>query len=321
MKFFKKLCAVILAASALALCGCVDLVGRFYPEDTTDTDTPAFVPVDVEEGSIYFKDFDGNVITLTEAPKSVASLSPVATEIICGIGAGRYISVINASSSKVDGAPISAEVVSDYNAETDKIIALAPKIVFYSTDSLSLISVTLLQNAGLTLVRIPEKGNVQTAESNIRFISSLMYRDSFGEKLIEEMRAEIEKMKTAADIVGVRKKVYIENSASYSAIGGDTIISELCSYAGADNVFADRPTVFLASAAMIAAPDPEAIIVLTDNVEDFNIDSVRKREGLEGVYAVRTKAIYPINKTQATRPTQNIVYALRAIGEALKVTK
>ena len=56
-------------------------------------------------------------------------------------------------------------------------------------------------------------------------------------------------------------------------------------------------------------------------MEDFNIDSVRKREGLEGVYAVRTKAIYPINKTQATRPTQNIIYALRAIGEALKVTK
>ena len=141
------------------------------------------------------------------------------------------------------------------------------------------------------------------------------------EEIIDEIRAEIEKMKTAADIVGVRKKVYIENSTLYSAIGGDTIISELCSYAGADNVFKDNPTLFVASASMVKAADPEVIIVLTDFVDGYNIDGVRKREGLENVYAVRTKAIYPINKTQATRPTQNIVYALRAVGEALKVTK
>ena len=321
MKLFKRLCALFLAVTFVCLCGCVDLVGRFYPEDTTGTDTPAFVPVDVDEGSIYFKDFDGNVITMTAAPKSVASLSPVSTEIICGVGASRYISVINATSTKVDGAPISASVVADYNPDTDKIIELKPDLVFYSSDSLSLISVMILQNAGLTLVRIPEKGNVETAESNIRFISSLLYRDQYGEKLIYEIRDEIERMKTAADIVGVRKKIYIENSTLYSAVGGDTIISELCSYAGADNVFKDHPTVFLANASMLKSADPEVIIVLTDYVDTFNVDTVRKREGLEGVYAVRTKAIYPINRTQATRPTQNIIYALRAIGEALKVTK
>jgi hypothetical protein len=61
--------------------------------------------------------------------------------------------------------------------------------------------------------------------------------------------------------------------------------------------------------------------VLTDNTEKFSVDSVRKRSGIENVYAVRTKAIYAVNRTTATRPTQNIIYALRDIGEALKVTK
>ena len=321
MRLFKMLTAALLAVVTLYLCGCVGLVEQFYPDDSSDTTAKTFVPIDVEEGSIYFKDFDGNVITLKQAPDTVASLSPVSTEIICGLGAARYISVLNESSSKLDGAPISAQVVPDYYADTDKIIELKPELVFYSSDSLSLISVSILQSAGLTLVRIPERGNVETAEANIRFISSLLYKDAAGERLIGEIREEINKIKIAAEIVGVRKKVYIENSNAFSGVGGDTIASELCAYAGADNVFYSKNASFLANAKEVTAADPEVIIVLSDDPVKFNTDSVRKREGIESVYALRTKAIYVIDKTTATRPTQNIIYALRSIGEALKVTK
>ncbi len=320
MRFVKRITAVFLAVISVCLCGCVGLVEKFYSDETTKP-APAFVPVDVEEGSIYFKDFDGNVITLKEAPDTVASLSVVSTEIICGLGASRYISVMNEASSKLEGAPISAEVVQDYYADTDKIAEMKPGLVFYSADSLSTLALTVMKNAGLTLVRIPERGNTETAEANIRFIASLLYKDSAGERIIKEIREEIEKIKIAAELVGVRKKIYIENANEYSGAGGNTIASELCAYAGGDNVFADRSATFLTNAKELTDKDPEAIIVLTDNTEKFSVDSVRKRSGIENVYAVRTKAIYAVNRTTATRPTQNIIYALRDIGEALKVTK
>ena len=321
MRLFKRLTAVILAAVTVCLCGCVGLVEQFYPDDSTDTTAAGFVPVDIEEGSIYFKDFDGNVITLSKAPDSVASLSAVATEIICGLGAARYITVQSEASSKLEGAPISAQIVPDYYADTDKIIELKPELVFYSSESLSILTVSVLQSAGITLVRIPEKGNIETAEANIRFISSLLYKDAAGERLIGTIRDEINKMKIAAEIVGVRKRVYIENPVAFSGIGGNTIVSELCAYAGADNVFSEKNATFYTNAKDVTAADPEAIIVLCDDVEKFNADAVRKREGIEDVYAVRTKAIYAIDRTTATRPTQNIIYALRSIGEVLKVTK
>lgn len=318
---FKRVTALILLIAVTQLCACTGLVEKFYPEDTADPDQSVFVPVDVEEGSIYFRDFDGNVITMKQAPDKVASLSEVSTEILCGLGAGRYITAINEGSSKLEGAPIAAAVLPDFSSDADKLIELAPQIIFYSDSSLSYLVVTMLQNAGLTLVRIPEKGDISTAEANIRFISSLMYKDEGGERLINEMRDEFEKMKVASELVGLKKRVYIEGTVTYTAYGADSIISQLCAYAGAENVFADKTGTNLTSPVELKAKDPEVIIVLSKNADSFSVDSVRKREGLEDVYAVRTKAIYAIDYTAATRPTQNITKALKDVAEALKIIK
>ena len=320
MKVFKSLSTVILLLSVICLCGCTALVERFYPEETTDGEQSVFVPVDVEEGSIYFKDFDGNVITLSEAPEKVASLSDISTEILCGLGLGRYIVAINESSLKVEGAPISAEVLPDFSCDMDKLTELAPQIIFYDS-TLSYLTAAMIRNAGFTLIRIPEKGDITAAESNIRFISSLMYKESVGERMISEMREEYEKMRVLADLIGVKKRVYIESTSAFYGCGGDSIISQLCEYAGAENVFSEKSGTFLTTAEEIKAADPEAIIVLSNDPDNFTIDKVTKRAGLEDVYAVRIKAVYAVDAKIASRPTQNIVKALKRVGEALKVTK
>lgn len=321
MKLLNKVTATAALLVLICLCGCTSLVERFYPDDTTDPAHTAFVPVDVSDGSVYFRDFDGNIITLEKAPEKIASLSEVSTDILVGLGAGRYISAVNEGSLKIEGAPISAAVVPDYYCDTAKLTELKPELVFYSDSSLSYIAVTALKSAGLTLVRIPEKGNILTAESNIRFISSLMYKESNGERMIDEMRSEYEKMKVLAELVGMNRRVYIENVGMYSACGGDCVISELCGFAGAENVFAGSKGSHLTNPEELKKLDPDVIIVLSKDPESFQIDSVRKREGLEDVYAVRTKAIYAIDYTAATLPTQSIIKALRSVGAALKVTK
>ena len=320
MKFIKSITIPILLIFAVCLCSCTGLVERFYPEETTEEEQSHFVPVDVEEGSVYFKDFDGNIITLTEAPEKVASLSDISTEILCGLGLGRYIVAVNESSQKVEGAPISAVVLPDFNADMDKLAELAPQIIFYDS-TLSYLTAALMRNAGYTLVRIPEKGDITTAESNIRFISSLMYKDGAGEQMISEMRGEYEKMKVLAELLGIKKRVYIESTAAYYGCGGDSIISRLCEYAGAENVFAERSGTFITNAEEIKKADPEAIIVLTNDIDKFTADTVTKRAGLEDVYAVRIKAVYAVDAKLATRPTQNITKALKRVGEVLKVTK
>ena len=320
MNLIKKISTAVMLLAAIHLCSCVSLVEKFYPEDTAKETKPAFVPVDVEEGSVYFKDFDGNEITLEKAPGKIVSLSNISTEILCGIGAGRYIVAMNKNSTEIEDAPIAAEVLPEFYSDTEKLIKLSPEIVFYD-NTLSYLTVSVLKNAGLTLVRIPEKGDISTAEANIRFIASLMFRDTAGEMLIREMRDEFKKMQVMAELMGIKKSVYIEGTSAFSAYGGDSIVSELCAYAGAENVFSDKTGTFTTNAEEIRKKDPEAIIVLTSDLENFSSDSVTKREGMQDVMAVRLKAVYAIDLKTATRPTQNITKALKSIGEALKVTK
>ena len=316
---FKKILAAALAACTLLLCGCENLVDHLIP-DTTGDDS-AFVPVDIEEGYVYFKDFDGNEIMLDGAPSSVASLSPVATEIIVGIGAGRFISVIDSESAKIEGAPISAETVPYYYGDFETMKRKAPEIVFYSSGTIDLVQMSQLQKEGMKLVRIPERGNIATAEANIRFIASLLFRDAAGERIISEMRGQMDRMKIAAELAGVRKTVYIENLAQFSACGSNSIVSELCAIAGADNIFTDIGAGRSVSAALISERDPELVIILTMSPDTFDKNSFRKREGVDQVYASRTKSIYALDYTTATRPTQNIVKALTEIGRIMKIVK
>lgn len=316
----KKICALILAAAVTALCGCESLAQRFYP-DTEETTRAAFIPVDVEEGSVFFRDFDGNEITLKKEPESVVSLSPVATEIICGIGAGRYITALDEVSSKLEDAPISAEVLPYFYGNSSRIVEMSPDIVFYSDSSTDLLTVSALKLNGVRLIRIPDKGDIAAAEANIRFISSILFKEDKGEKLISSMREEYEKTRIAAEIVGVRKTVYIEGTTQYGTYGGDSIVSELCAFAGADNVFSDSAGSKRTSAAELAAKDPQLVIVLTAHPENFDPDTVRKREGLEQIYASRTKSVFALDYTSATRPTQNIIKALRGIEEIMKQAK
>ena len=317
---FKRICASLLAGLLLVFCGCERLAEKFYPETTGSPDTH-FIPVDVEEGSVFFRDFDGNGLTLKKEPEKVVSLSVVATEIICGIGAGRYITALDEASSRLDGAPISAEVIPYFGVDVQKITELSPDLVFYSTATTDPLAAASLKNSGLTLIRIPDSGGIAAAEANIRFISSLLFKDEIGEKVIASMRAEYEKTRLAAEIVGVRKTVYIEGMSQFIAYGGDTIVSELCALAGADNVFADVKGTKNTNAAEVSSKDPQLVIVLSTDPGKYDIDKIRKREGIDQIYASRTKSVFALDYIKATRPTQNIISALRDIEQIMKNAK
>ena len=315
-----KLTAFLLAVIITVPCffGCTDLVSRFYPYETKEEATYSFTPVTASEGDFYFSDFDGNVISIPSAPERIVSLSVVSTEIICGIGASRYIIGLDSSSANLDGAPINAAVVPYYYMSFADVVALEPDLVFYSSEYISPLTLDALKNTDIKLVRIPGSGNIETAEANIRFISALLFKEEAGSKIVEEMRYEFEKIKKSASLVGVRKKIYIEYMNEFYTCGGDTLLSEICDMAGFENVYADIKGNGSVNASSLLNTDPEIILLVGSN--NVNENTVRNRKSIEKVSAVRENKIYAYDISGALRPTQNIVNTAKDIAKLLGTT-
>ena len=315
-----KLTAIILTVLMITtgLTGCTDLVSKFYPVSTGEESTYGFIPETAADGEILFKDFDGNVISMPSAPEKIVSVSSIATEIICGLGASRYIIGLDDGSSRLEGAPIGATVLPYYYMSYNEIVALEPDVVFYTTEYISVLTLEALKESGVKLIRIPSTGNIETAESNIRFIASLLYREEAGNKMIDEMRHEFDKIKTAAQLVGVRKRIYIEYISDFCACGGNTLISEICDMAGFDNVFEDLEGFTSVTAAAVTEKNPEVILVA--GFASASENSVRTRKSIEKVSAVRENKIYLFNINNSIRPTQSIVNAAKEIAKILGTT-
>ena len=315
-----KLNALILTVIILLSCmtGCTDLVSKFYPVSTTEELTYDFIPETAADGEILFKDFDGNEISMPDAPQRIVSVSSVATEIICGLGASRYIIGLDDSSSRIEGAPIGAAVLPYYYMSFSDIVALEPDVVFYSSEYISSLTLDALKATDLKLVRIPASGNIATAEANIRFIAALLYRDEAGNKMIGEMRHEFDKIKTAAQLVGVRKRIYIEYMSEFYACGGTTLLSEICDMARFDNVYEDIDGYKTVNASSLIEKNPE--VILLAGLASSSESSIRNRKSIEKVSAIKENKIHVYNISNAMRPTQNIVNTAKEIAKLLGTT-
>ena len=263
-------------------------------------------------------DFDGNVISLPDIPERIVSVSSVSTEIICGLGAGRYLVGIDSDSANLEGAPINASVLPYYYMPYSDIVALRPDIVFYSSEYISDLTLEALKNSGVMTVRIPGTGNIAAAEANIRFISALLQRETTGDKMIDDMRFEFAKIKRSAALVGVRKKIYIEYLTEFRTCGKDTILSEICEMAGYDNVYSDKNGFVTVNAASLLEKDPEAILIVA--LSKANENTIRDRKSIEKVNAVKENKIYAYNIGASLRPTQSIVEAAAEIAKLLGTT-
>ena len=319
MKFRKIAAFISIILISLCFSGCTELVSRFYPIVTDEESTYGFTPVTAKnDGDAVFRDFDGNDIILSSSPERIVSLTPVATEIICGLGASRYLIGIDANSAMLEGAPINASVLPYYYMSPTEVTDLDPDMIFYSTEYSNVLTISELQKSGYRLVRIPAMGTVGTAEANIRFLSALLFREEAGAAMVNEMRYELDKIRQAAALVGVRKKIYIEYFNEFYTCGSNTLMDELCDIAGFDNVYSDIDGFKTVNASSLLQKDPE-IILITGNAS-VSEKKILDRKSIEKVSAVRENKIYACNVSDKTRPTQNIVILAKEIAKLLGTT-
>lgn len=299
-----KLTAVLLMLSLLfSLASCVDITEVAQTDDETDN---YFFQDD-----LVVTDYDGNTFTLASMPKRVVCVTPVAAEIISGIGASAYIVACGAMSKDLIKGNNRTEIIDFFTAEN--IIALSPDMVFVSPlYSLYGTVAEEVKAAGIRIVSVADSGDLDTVYSNIRFFGSIMFKTAAAEQLVGEVQHKIKSANNLARYKGLTLKVYIENYASGSAFASDTILDDLAKELCMNNVYGDKEGVIAVDHGSTAQLDPEFIIAVKNNAADKNTD-FKNRDGWADVMAVKNGKIVHVERRSATLPTQGILRALDAI--------
>jgi iron complex transport system substrate-binding protein len=131
------------------------------------------------------------------------------------------------------------------------------------------------------------------------------------------MKEEIEAI-VAAGATGEKKSVYFEISPDPTMVsfGEGAYLNEMIEIAGGRNIFADQRGWFSSGAEEIINRNPEIIFALAYPGED-PVREIKNRRAFENISAVLQDRVYAIDADSASRPSQNILLALREMARAI----
>jgi iron complex transport system substrate-binding protein len=100
-------------------------------------------------------------------------------------------------------------------------------------------------------------------------------------------------------------------------VGGGSFSHEMIEIVGAVNIFANYDYSFFAvSEEILLEANPDVILTSTDSIDD-PIGEIMERPGFGTITAVQNGNVFKIDVNASSRPSQNIIIALRQIAEAV----
>jgi len=244
---------------------------------------------------------------------SIVSIGPASTEIIAALGFGGDIVAADEFSGNVPGIPDGVAVLDMMALDLEFIISKQPDVVF-SIDMGDPFSV--LTDAGIRVVLLPTSVSIAAVRDDIRFIAEVLGADS--DAIIAEMDGEIERIRGIGAGITQRRSVYFEVDAApfMWSLGSGTFIHEMIELVGAVNIFAGESGWIPVTDEVLVALNPDVILTTVDFLDD-PVGEIMGRPGWDVITAVREGAVFQIDSDAASRPSHNIVRALREIASAV----
>jgi iron complex transport system substrate-binding protein len=261
---------------------------------------------------------DGGRIIVPRAAERIISAAPSNTEIVVGLGLADKLIAVDVDSFDVAGLPAGLPFIDAFNPDGETLIKLNPDIIIasgLSGNALGNDSFRLLREMGIAVVYIPLSRNIDDICGDIAFIADILNVPSRGAEIIAGLRQETLEIAAIGRTITDKKTVYFEISPAPSmySFGKDTFLDELLTLVGAVNIFADENRIIAPVAEVIIAQNPD-IIITNIKPPGPSIDEILSRDGFENVTAVKTGRVYYIDANSSSRPTHNIVTALRQMA-------
>lgn len=268
------------------------------------------------------KDREGNEVTIPNNIERIVSTAPSNTEILSALGMGDKIVCMDTYSKGIENVNKDAEVIEFYPApDAETIIGLEPDIIIASghnkvgseDDPFKLLS-----DVGIPVVYIPSSDSIDGIYEDIRFIASITGKEEKGEEIITSMKKDIAEIAKIGDTVKDKKSVYFEigPAPTLYSVGNSTFINEMVEIVGAENIFKNEDAWISPSEESIIDANPDVILTKVDYLENPT-EEIKSREGWQNINAVKNNDVYYIDANSASRPTHNIIKALREMAKSI----
>lgn len=293
----KKILALIIALSMFIISGCSS------QQDRTVTDR------------------EGTEVNIPKKIEKIISTAPSNTEVLMALGLGDKLVAIDKYSTDIEGVNTELPQIDFSNPDAETIIGLEPDIVIASghnktgstEDPFKAIS-----EAGIPVVYIPSSESIDGIYKDIEFIAEVVNEKSKGKEIIDDMKAQVDEIKAIGDTIADKKSVYFEISpAPYlSSFGKSTFLNEMIEIIGAENIFANEDGWISPTAEAIIDANPDVIITNAEYMENPT-GEIKSRNAWENINAIKNNEVYLVDKNASSRPSQNVVKALKQMAEAV----
>ncbi|MCR1952341.1 ABC transporter substrate-binding protein [Clostridium sp. DSM 100503] len=267
-------------------------------------------------------DREGNEFTLPKKIEKIISTAPSNTEVLVELGLADKLVAVDNYSVDVEGINQELPKIDFRNPDAETIIALEPDIIIASGHNKAgdNDSFQLVKDAGIPVVYIPSSFSMDGIYGDIEFIAEITKTQNKGKEIVDNMKKEVEAIKAIGDKITDKKKVYFEvgSGAQLSSFGQDTFLNEMIEIIGAENIFANEKSWISPAPESIISANPDVILT---NMPDINgvkaVDDIKSRDGWDSITAVREGQVYGIDTNESSRPSQNVIKALKEMAKAI----
>lgn len=263
-------------------------------------------------------DLEGNEVLVPDKVERIISTAPSNSEILLALGQGsKIVATDNYTDEHEDLNP--DRVLLDFKSpDAETIISLEPDIIIASGHNKtgSEDPLALIKEAGIAVVYIPSATDLQGVYDAIEFCAAIVGEENEGQQMIDELRNEVLKIQEIAATIEDKRTVYLEIAPApgiYTAANG-TFQHELLELVGAVNIFGEEEGWLTPSEEVIINANPDVIITNVEYIPDADLE-ILNREGWADMQAIQGEKVHLIGANASSRPSQNVILAIRQIAE------
>lgn len=268
------------------------------------------------------KDREGTEFTLPKQVKRIISTAPSNTDVLVALGLSDSLVAVDKYSMDIKGVKSDLPQLDFRNPDAEKIIGLKPDIIIASGHNKAgdADPFKAIKEAGIAVAYIPSSFSINGIYDDIDFIAKITSTESKGKEIIENMKKEVEAIRAIGSKVTDKKKVYFEigNYGKLSTFGYGTFLNEMIDIIGAINIFKDQKSWISVGPESVVSANPDIIFVNTPGKNESGKtakEDVMSRQGWNVINAVKNNSVYDIDKNASSRPSQNVIKALKEMAK------